>query len=120
MSGRALAPGESASTAPKIIPTPAKLNGANGHGTNGHGTNGHGKNGNGAAGGTSTSEATATRLARAGVAVKSDRAEIGTARSAQFAEFQKDAPLCDVCGAITVRNGNCYLFHGCGNSMGCS
>ena len=114
MSGRALAPGESASTAPKIISTPAKLNGANGHGANGHGTNGHGKNGNGAG------ETTATRLARAGVAVKSDRAEIGTARSAQFAEFQKDAPLCDVCGAITVRNGNCYLCHGCGNSMGCS
>ena len=27
---------------------------------------------------------------------------------------------CDQCGAITVRNGNCYLCHNCGNSMGCS
>lgn len=38
----------------------------------------------------------------------------------QFARFQIDAPTCDNCGAITVRNGNCYLCHNCGNSMGCS
>jgi ribonucleoside-diphosphate reductase alpha chain len=43
-----------------------------------------------------------------------------TARSEQFAAFQTDAPACDNCGAITVRNGNCYLCHNCGNSMGCS
>jgi ribonucleoside-diphosphate reductase alpha chain len=41
-------------------------------------------------------------------------------RSKQFAEFQSDAPACDGCGSITVRNGNCYLCHNCGNSMGCS
>ena len=41
-------------------------------------------------------------------------------RSQQFATFQDDAPACDNCGAITVRNGNCYLCHNCGNSMGCS
>jgi ribonucleoside-diphosphate reductase alpha chain len=41
-------------------------------------------------------------------------------RSEQFATFQADAPPCDSCGAITVRNGNCYLCHNCGNSMGCS
>jgi ribonucleoside-diphosphate reductase alpha chain len=41
-------------------------------------------------------------------------------RSQQFATFQTDAPACDNCGAITVRNGNCYLCHNCGNSMGCS
>jgi ribonucleoside-diphosphate reductase alpha chain len=40
--------------------------------------------------------------------------------SDQFARFQLDAPSCDNCGAITVRNGNCYLCHNCGNSMGCS
>ena len=38
----------------------------------------------------------------------------------QFARFQSDAPGCDNCGSITVRNGNCYLCHNCGNSMGCS
>lgn len=41
-------------------------------------------------------------------------------RSQQFASFQTDAPACDNCGSITVRNGNCYLCHNCGNSMGCS
>ncbi len=41
-------------------------------------------------------------------------------RSQQFAKFQSDAPSCDNCGAITVRNGNCYLCHNCGNSLGCS
>jgi len=41
-------------------------------------------------------------------------------RGEQFASFQADAPSCDRCGHITVRNGNCYLCHNCGNSMGCS
>ena len=41
-------------------------------------------------------------------------------RGEQFASFQADAPTCDNCGAITVRNGNCYLCHNCGSSMGCS
>ncbi|MBT5020190.1 MAG: vitamin B12-dependent ribonucleotide reductase, partial [Planctomicrobium sp.] len=41
-------------------------------------------------------------------------------RDEQFAHFQSDAPACDACGSITVRNGNCYLCHNCGQSMGCS
>jgi ribonucleoside-diphosphate reductase alpha chain len=40
--------------------------------------------------------------------------------NAQFEHFQDDAPACDVCGAITVRNGTCYKCYNCGNSMGCS
>ncbi len=43
-----------------------------------------------------------------------------SAQGEQFARFQMDAPSCDNCGSITVRNGNCYLCHNCGNSMGCS
>ena len=35
-------------------------------------------------------------------------------------EMQADAPACDVCGTITVRNGTCYKCMNCGNSMGCS
>jgi ribonucleoside-diphosphate reductase alpha chain len=38
----------------------------------------------------------------------------------QFAKFQSDAPLCDTCGSITVRNGSCYRCHVCGSSLGCS
>lgn len=38
----------------------------------------------------------------------------------QFKHFMEDAPVCDQCGAITVRNGACYRCFVCGNSMGCS
>jgi len=31
-----------------------------------------------------------------------------------------DAPACDGCGSITVRNGTCYRCLNCGQSMGCS
>ncbi|MGA1979233.1 MAG: vitamin B12-dependent ribonucleotide reductase [Sedimentisphaerales bacterium] len=40
--------------------------------------------------------------------------------NAQFEHFSDDAPACDICGAITVRNGTCYKCYNCGNSMGCS
>jgi ribonucleoside-diphosphate reductase alpha chain len=40
--------------------------------------------------------------------------------NAQFEHFQDDAPPCDICGSITVRNGTCYKCYNCGNSMGCS
>ena len=36
------------------------------------------------------------------------------------AALMGDAPACDVCGAITMRNGTCYRCMNCGNSMGCS
>lgn len=38
----------------------------------------------------------------------------------QFRHFGDDAPACDICGSITVRNGTCYKCFNCGNSMGCS
>ena len=54
----------------------------------------------------------------AGVSRKQTNGQAGPGE--QFARFQIDAPSCDNCGSITVRNGNCYLCHNCGNSMGCS
>jgi ribonucleoside-diphosphate reductase alpha chain len=44
----------------------------------------------------------------------------GTSLDAQLEEMMGDAPVCDVCGHITVRNGACYRCLNCGNSMGCS
>jgi ribonucleoside-diphosphate reductase alpha chain len=38
----------------------------------------------------------------------------------QFSHYQEDAPACEVCGAITVRSGNCYVCYNCGTSLGCS
>ncbi|MCC6683382.1 MAG: adenosylcobalamin-dependent ribonucleoside-diphosphate reductase [Phycisphaeraceae bacterium] len=45
--------------------------------------------------------------------------ETGTLTQA-MRQMQDDAPACDVCGTITVRNGTCYKCLNCGNSMGCS
>ena len=36
------------------------------------------------------------------------------------AALMGDAPACDSCGSITIRNGTCYRCLNCGNSMGCS
>ena len=59
-------------------------------------------------------------LDRAGISMAPETSSQTLSRSDQFARFQSDAPSCDSCGSITVRNGNCYLCHNCGNSMGCS
>jgi ribonucleoside-diphosphate reductase alpha chain len=63
---------------------------------------------------------TAAVLERAGFRMAENPHASGDDRQSQFAKFQIDAPACDNCGSITVRNGNCYLCHNCGNSMGCS
>jgi ribonucleoside-diphosphate reductase alpha chain len=64
--------------------------------------------------------ASAAILERAGLKMAVDPHASPADRQNQFATFQIDAPACDNCGSITVRNGNCYLCHNCGNSMGCS
>jgi ribonucleoside-diphosphate reductase alpha chain len=37
-----------------------------------------------------------------------------------LSDMMGDAPACDECGHITVRNGSCYKCLNCGNSLGCS
>jgi ribonucleoside-diphosphate reductase alpha chain len=73
-----------------------------------------------AGGGTKPAETSAALLERAGLKMAVHPDASADDRQSQFAKFQIDAPACDNCGAITVRNGNCYLCHNCGNSMGCS
>ena len=89
-------------------------NGKNGHGPHfgSNGSNGHGKKTL-----ETVAAAPAAEMATA-IADRPDSSALATSR--QFAMFQEDAPSCDNCGAITVRNGNCYLCHNCGASMGCS
>lgn len=82
---------------------------ANGTGST-NGSNGHSKNGNG--------NGHSPDLDRGGLKLEAAAATV--TRDEQFAHFQSDAPACDACGSITVRNGNCYLCHNCGQSMGCS
>jgi ribonucleoside-diphosphate reductase alpha chain len=38
----------------------------------------------------------------------------------QNSHMMGDAPVCDGCGHITIRNGTCYRCLNCGSSMGCS
>ncbi|HEX7670686.1 MAG TPA: adenosylcobalamin-dependent ribonucleoside-diphosphate reductase, partial [Polyangiaceae bacterium] len=62
-------------------------------------------------------------LAVAAAAPKQSHAKAATAHGAldaQLEEMMGDAPVCDGCGHITVRNGACYKCLNCGNSMGCS
>jgi ribonucleoside-diphosphate reductase alpha chain len=40
--------------------------------------------------------------------------------STQMSKLMGDAPFCDTCGHLTIRNGSCYKCLNCGNSMGCS
>jgi ribonucleoside-diphosphate reductase alpha chain len=44
----------------------------------------------------------------------------GNVLSEHLGEMMGDAPMCDQCGHITVRNGACYKCLNCGASMGCS
>jgi len=44
----------------------------------------------------------------------------GNTLTEAMSSMQADAPACDVCGTITVRNGTCYKCLNCGASMGCS
>ena len=42
------------------------------------------------------------------------------ALSAHLSTMMGDAPFCNICGHVTVRNGVCYKCMNCGNTMGCS
>jgi ribonucleoside-diphosphate reductase alpha chain len=117
--GPKLGHGATSPTTPaSVAPGPASANPA--RSIQGAPTNGHGQ-GNGHANGavkkalSSGSAAVSTLPQRPPAAGLS----LGSA-SEQFARFQEDAPVCDSCGAITVRNGKCYLCYNCGHSMGCS
>jgi ribonucleoside-diphosphate reductase alpha chain len=101
---------------PATSATQTNGNGSN-HSSNGHsGGNGH-ANGHG-----KVPAAVAQRMTTISMTVQPGIAsiEVSSNRNQQFAKFQSDAPSCGNCGAITVRNGNCYLCHNCGTSHGCS
>jgi ribonucleoside-diphosphate reductase alpha chain len=63
----------------------------------------------------------APRSAEARKAVVMSSKDAGTAAmQSALGEMMGDAPICDVCGHITIRNGSCYKCLNCGNSLGCS
>lgn len=44
----------------------------------------------------------------------------GSDKMTSMIDNQSDAPLCDTCGSIMVRNAACYKCLNCGNTSGCS
>lgn len=68
----------------------------------------------------SASASTATAVSTTTTPPASKAAKSGDAMDALLEEMMGDAPLCETCGHITVRNGSCYRCLNCGNSMGCS
>ena len=54
--------------------------------------------------------------------VKTDRATSNSVTTVQevLSDMMGDAPACNECGHITIRNGSCYKCLNCGNSLGCS
>jgi ribonucleoside-diphosphate reductase alpha chain len=118
----------------EFIPGFREANSPRFNGNNGHG-NGNGHQVTATAGATAdtvTKELTSliethvngvgstSTSASSGLNVLPESGDSPAVRNLQFARFQSDAPACDSCGAITVRNGNCYLCHNCGASLGCS
>ncbi|TWT91091.1 Vitamin B12-dependent ribonucleotide reductase [Pseudobythopirellula maris] len=104
---------EATAAKPSVSQPSAKTNGHSSKGTNGHTASAKPQSSASAA---VIDELSTKLLERAGAVMSAEPA----GRNEQFANFQVDAPSCDNCGSITVRNGNCYLCHNCGNSMGCS
>ena len=141
------APAQQASAAPAaaavsatISTTPYTNGNGNGNGsgyTNGNG-NGNGKHASApaakpAASTTAVVDAIATTAQPQAQATATGDAQVASATpaaapagatdggfSAQLASMMGDAPFCDVCGHITIRNGACYKCLNCGNSLGCS
>jgi len=68
--------------------------------------------------GTSAGATNGQEAARATAAMAGD-AQTSSVQAA-LASNMGDAPLCDTCGHITVRNGSCYRCMNCGDSKGCS
>ena len=51
---------------------------------------------------------------------KEDTSNSVTTVQEVLSDMMGDAPACNECGHITIRNGSCYKCLNCGNSLGCS
>jgi ribonucleoside-diphosphate reductase alpha chain len=60
------------------------------------------------------------QAADAGAAARKAALPADGGQDTMLAKFPGDAPICDLCGHITIRNGTCYRCLNCGNSLGCS
>jgi ribonucleoside-diphosphate reductase alpha chain len=82
--------------------------------------NERGPNGNGQSGPEPAGASAAQPPKKAAVAAVRIGGAAEAGLSQQTGKFPGDAPMCDHCGHITIRNGTCYKCLNCGNSLGCS
>ena len=60
-------------------------------------------------------------VAKTETAAPAEQAENSVATVQEvLGDMMGDAPACNECGHITIRNGSCYKCLNCGNSLGCS
>jgi ribonucleoside-diphosphate reductase alpha chain len=90
-----------------------------------HNGNGHHKSGNGNGAGHDDSnlgglQVEAKASAPVATATAPTTGQQPSASDQMLGNMMGDAPFCDVCGHVTVRNGSCYKCLNCGNSLGCS
>jgi ribonucleoside-diphosphate reductase alpha chain len=78
------------------------------------------RNGNGSHNGNGHVAINGSGSGHANGATANVQAQPVSALDAALGGLMGDAPFCDVCGHITVRNGSCYKCLNCGNSLGCS
>ena len=81
---------------------------------------GHGSIGRAAASPLKCSRARPLRQAHAQMPSLKDRGLYHAADAMRSMYDMGDAPSCNVCGAIMVRNGSCYRCMSCGSTSGCS
>jgi ribonucleoside-diphosphate reductase alpha chain len=110
--GPSLGPGSAAASS-TALPKGHSPKAANASGGGSTASRGHGN-------GSARRVASGPAVASSGEGPAADPASALATLSDQFAPFQTDAPICDNCGSITVRSGNCYLCYVCGSSLGCS
>ena len=70
--------------------------------------------------GVATSPAPPTQSAPVQKAPAQGAATPKNALDEQLSQMLGDAPICGICGHITIRNGACYKCLNCGNTLGCS
>jgi ribonucleoside-diphosphate reductase alpha chain len=69
---------------------------------------------------TAASPAIVAKAAQKSEPPRPQQRKAASAQDELLGKLSGDAPFCDTCGHITVRNGTCYKCLNCGNSMGCS
>jgi ribonucleoside-diphosphate reductase alpha chain len=80
------------------------------------GANGHVNGGNG----DTPAAPTAANGSRGRAESRPVRVKLTLGVTEQLTMVMKDAPFCDMCGHLTVRNGACYKCLNCGQAVGCS